>query len=147
MIRVKQHLAALVCVGDTIVLNTLRYHDEIAPTEALHIPSQKARAASITDKELKMATALVEGMSEPWKPQHYHDSYREDVMALIEKKHKAGKSQTITEPVKEKSAPSSGNVIDLVALLQKSLGKPAPAPRKRAAKTSTARPAARRKSA
>lgn len=123
VIRVKQHLAALVCVGDTIVLNTLRYADEIRPVDDLKIPSSETKAAAISDKELKMAMALVEGMSEDWKPEEYHDTYREDVLALVEKKVEANETKTITMPGKEKAAPSGGNVIDLVALLQQSLGK------------------------
>ena len=123
VIRVKQHLAALVCVGDTIVLNTLRYADEIRPVEDLKIPSSDAKGAAISDKELKMAMALVEGMSEDWRPEEYHDTYREDVLALVEKKVEANETKTITMPGKEKAAPSGGNVIDLVALLQQSLGK------------------------
>lgn len=123
VIRVKQHLAALVCVGDTIVLNTLRYADEIRPVEDLKIPSSDAKGAAISDKELKMAMALVEGMSEDWHPEEYHDTYREDVLALVEKKVEANETKTITMPGKEKAAPSGGNVIDLVALLQQSLGK------------------------
>jgi len=175
VIRVKQHLAALVCVGDVIVMNTLRYSDEIKPVDDLKIPSSDAKSAAISDKELKMAMALVEGMSEEWKPEQYHDTYREDVLALVEKKVKAKDTKTITMPGKEKAAPSSSNVIDLVSLLQQSLGKkppaktqaandedeaepeekPAPkrkAPAKSAAKTAKAAPAtkaapARRKSA
>src|SRR5215217_1925198 len=86
VIRVKQHLAALHCVGDTIVLNTLRYPDEIRPTDELKIPDESAKAAQISEKELQMAKALVQGMSEKWKPQQYHDTYREDVMAMVKKK-------------------------------------------------------------
>ncbi len=175
VIRVKQHLAALVCVGDVIVMNTLRYSDEIKPVDDLKIPSSSSKTAAISDKELKMAMALVEGMSEEWKPDQYHDSYREDVLALVEKKVKAKETKTITMPGKEKAAPSSSNVIDLVSLLQQSLGKkpagktkaandeddveddekPAPkrkAPAKTAAKSAKAAPAskaapARRKTA
>jgi DNA end-binding protein Ku len=123
VIRVKQHLAALLCVDDTIVLNTLRFADEIRETDELKIPATKAQAAGVTDKELKMAMALVDGMSEPWKPKQYHDNYREDVMALVEKKVKAKQTKTITMPGKEKAAPRSSNVVDLVALLQQSIGK------------------------
>jgi DNA end-binding protein Ku len=123
VIRVKQHLCALVCVDDVIVMNTLRYSDEIRETEDLKIPASGVKAAAISDKELKMAMALVEGMSEEWKPEQYHDTYREDVMALIEKKVKAKETKTITMPGKEKTPASSGNVIDLVSLLQQSLGK------------------------
>jgi DNA end-binding protein Ku len=132
VIRVKQHLAALVCVDDVIVMNTLRYSDEIRPTDELKIPSSTSKAAAITDKELKMAMALVEGMSEEWKPEQYHDTYREDVLALVEKKVKAKQTKTITMPEKEAHPASSGNVIDLVSLLQQSLGKK-PAGKTRAA--------------
>lgn len=123
VIRVKQHLAALVCVGDTIVLNTLRYADEIREVDDLKVPASDAKSAQLSDKELKMAMALVEGMSEDWRPEEFHDTYREDVMALVEKKVAANETKTITMPGKEKAAPSTGNVIDLVALLQQSIGK------------------------
>jgi len=123
VIRVKQHLAALVCVGDAIVLNTLRYPDEIRPTDELKIPAADSKAAQVTDKELQMAKALVEGMSEKWKPQQYHDTYREDVMALIKKKVAANQTKTLTEPEPEEEKPAKSNVIDLVSLLQASLGK------------------------
>lgn len=123
VIRVKQHLAALVCVGDTIVLNTLRYADEIRAADDLKVPASDAKSAQLSDKELKMAMALVEGMSEDWRPDEYHDTYREDVMALVEKKVAANETKAITMPGKQKAAPSSSNVIDLVALLQQSIGK------------------------
>jgi DNA end-binding protein Ku len=123
VIRVKQHLAALVCVGDTIVLNTLRYPDEIRPVDELKIPAADSKTAQVTDKELQMAKALVEGMSEKWKPQQYHDTYREDVLALIKKKVAANQTKTLTEPEPEEEKPAKTNVIDLVSLLQASLGK------------------------
>jgi DNA end-binding protein Ku len=123
VIRVKQHLAALVCVGDTIVLITLRYPDEIRPTDELKIPDENSKAAQVTPKELQMARALVEGMSERWKPQQYHDTYREDVMAMVKKKIAAKQTKTITMPEPEEDKPAKSNVIDLVSLLQASLGK------------------------
>ena len=140
VIRVKQHLAALVCVGDTIVLNTLRYPDEMrdagelkipspdsktaaVTVKELKIPSPDSKTAAVTVKELKMAMALVEGMSEDWAPEQYHDTYREDVLALVKKKIKARQTKTITQPEPEKEKRTSGKVIDLVALLQASLGK------------------------
>ena len=123
VIRVKQHLAALVCIGDTIVMNTLRYPDEIRDPGELKIPKSNSKSAAISDKELKMAMALVEGMSEEWDPAQYHDTYREDVMKIVEAKVAAHQTKTITMPGKEKAASSSGNVIDLVALLQQSIGK------------------------
>lgn len=123
VIRVKQHLAALVCVGDTIVLNTLRFADEMRDPGELKIPSANSKSAAVTVKELKMAMALVEGMSEDWDPSQYTDTYREDVLAMVKKKIKARQTKTITEPEPEAKKPSSAKVIDLVALLQASLGK------------------------
>ncbi|MFC5547469.1 Ku protein [Massilia aerilata] len=129
VIRVKQHLAALVCVDDAIVLITLRYPDEIRGTGELEIPGEHSKAAMVTAKELQMAKALVEGMSEKWKPTQYHDTYREDVLALVKKKIKAKQTKTITEPdPDEDKKPAKAKVIDLVSLLQASLGrKPAAA--------------------
>ncbi|MES2126327.1 MAG: Ku protein [Pseudomonadota bacterium] len=129
VIRVKQHLAALVCVGDMIVLNTLRYQDEIRDPGELKLPTSKA--AAVGAKEVKMALALVEGMAETWKPDSYRDNYREDVLALVKKKVKAKETKTITQPGKERPAHAGGNVVDLVALLQQSLGNKKPPPKKR----------------
>ena len=156
VMRTKQHLCALVCIGDAIVLNTLRFADEIRATEDLELPGSTLKAAGITDKELKMALSLVEGMSEAWAPEQYHDSYREDVLALVKKKIKAKQTRTITAPAPEPQEEHGSNVIDLVALLQQSLGKKAPAkapaaaPRKSASTAKTTRkatPATPRKAA
>jgi len=123
VIRVKQHLAALHCLDDAIVMNTLRYPDEIRDAGELKIPAANAKGAAVSDKELKMAMALVQGMSEDWKPSQYSDTYREDVMAMIDKKIKAKETKTITMPDPDDKPAKSANVIDLVALLQASLGK------------------------
>lgn len=150
VMRTKQHLCALVCVGDAIVLNTLRYADELRPTDDLDLPGSTLKAAGISDKELKMAMSLVEGMSDTWQAAQYHDSYRADVLALVKKKIKAKQTKTITLPAPEADDERSSNVIDLVALLQQSLGKKMPAApvRKRAASsTSRQPPQARHKAA
>jgi DNA end-binding protein Ku len=157
VIRTKQHLCALVCIDDKIILNTLRFDTEIRSSEELKLPPATLKGAGISDKELTMALSLVEGMSEDWNPAQYRDTYKEDVMALVKKKIKAGQTKTITAPEPESKEPRSSNVVDLVALLQSSLGKKAgkapakaapaeddeedteaeakPAPRKRAAAT------------
>lgn len=118
VIRTRQHLCALVSVGDGIIMNTLRYATEIRNPEDLKLPGH----SGITDKELKMALSLVEEMSEKWNPKEYHDTYREDVLKLVEKKVKAGQTHTLTEPTGEAPAPKASNVVDLVALLKQSLG-------------------------
>ena len=123
VMRTKQHLCALVCIDDKIVLNTLRYAQEIRDAEELKLPPATMKAAGISDKELQMALSLVEGMSEEWKPEQYQDTYKDDVLALVKKKIKAGQTKTITAADPEDKPVRSSNVVDLVALLQDSLGK------------------------
>lgn len=122
VIRVKQHLAALLCMDDAIVLHTLRYSQQIRDPDALALPAKSAKGTAPTDRELKMAAALVEGMSEPWKPEQYRDQYRDDLLALVERKAKAGQAKTLTPEVRHKASAGGADVIDLVALLQQSLG-------------------------
>lgn len=150
VIRTRQHLCALVCIDNAIVLNTLRFADEIREMDDLELPGATMKAAGISDKELKMALSLVEGMSEQWQPDQYRDTYRDDVLALVKKKVKARQTKTITAPEPDTDEqPESSNVIDLVALLQQSLGKKAPAAKskKAPAKAPARKPAAKRKAA
>ena len=148
VIATKQHLAALVPSGAALVLNLLRWGDEVKTLDTLALPP--AGRKNLSAAELKMARQLVKEMSGAWNPDDYKDEFRVQVMKLVEKKAKAGEAKTVFEP--EESAPQSGEVIDLTALLQRSLkggGKPAraaaPAKAKAPAKKSTAsRPAARK---
>mgnify|MGYP000713442591 CR=1 FL=1 len=121
VIRTKQHLAVLFPMDQVIVLNTLRYHDEIRSIEGYPLPAKGIKAAGLSEKELKMALALVEGMTEDWNPKHFHDSYRDDLMTLIKKKIKTNQTKTITPPDETSPTPPSAKVIDLMALLKRSI--------------------------
>ena len=128
VIRTKQYLAALVAQDELLVLNTLRYDDELKSPADLEIP--KAR---VTPKELDMALRLVEDMADDWHPGKYKDTYRDDLMKRIKEKIKAGETEEITEAEKAPRAAKGAEVIDLMALLQKSVDKK-PAKPKRAAR-------------
>lgn len=121
VIRTKQHLAALFALDEVIVLNTLRYHDEIKTFDEYKLPAQGVKEAGLLDKELKMALSLVEGMTEDWDPKLYHDTYREDVLALVEKKIKSHQTKTVTLPEKGEAQQPTAKIIDLMALLKRSL--------------------------
>lgn len=121
VIRTKQHLVALVPMADAIVLNTLRYADEIRPTDGLDLPKKNSKLAGISEAEVKMALSLVDGMTEAWDPKQYRNSYRDDVLAMVQKKIKANQTKTITEPEPEAPAKSTAKIIDLMALLKQSL--------------------------
>lgn len=125
VIRTKQYLAALFPQDDILVLNTLRYADELKKPSALEIAQAK-----VTAKELDMALRLVEDMSEAWQPEKFRDTYREDILKRVEEKIKAGETEDIPEPQKARER-KGGEVIDLMSLLKKSIAKK---PEKRAAR-------------
>jgi len=140
VIATKQHLAALVPSGPALVLSLLRWGDEVKTLDSLDLPAEGRK--SVSAAELKMATQLVEEMSGKWNPADFKDEFRIQVMKLVEKKAKAGEGKTVLEP--EEEALQSADVIDLTALLQRSLkggGKPSDksatkAPAKQASKAS-----------
>lgn len=117
VIATKQHLAALVPSGPALVLSLLRWGDEVKTLDSLALPAEGRKAISAA--ELKMATQLVEEMSGKWDPADFKDEFRMQVMQLVEKKAKAGEGKAVLEP--EEEAPQSADVIDLTALLQRSL--------------------------
>ena len=122
VIRTRQYLAALVPEGEALMLNTLRYHAELKTPAELDIPD-RLKGARVTSKELDMALRLVDDMSDKWQPEHYHDTYHEDLLQRVEEKIKAGQTEELTEPAKEAAAQKGGEVIDLMALLRKSVEK------------------------
>jgi DNA end-binding protein Ku len=120
VLRSKQHVAALMPVDDIIVLDTLRYQEEIQP----HPEVAAAAAKKTGGRELEMALKLIDDMTEKWQPEAYRNTYREDLMKRIEQKVKAGQTHTLTEPepeVTEQRAATGGKVVDLMSLLERSL--------------------------
>jgi len=115
VIRSKQHLAALIPVDDVLLLNTLRYADEVRAPREIEVPAPK-----VTAKERELAHKLVEDMSGKWQPKAFHDTFREDILARIKAKVKAGQTEEITEPEVGESRPKA-EVIDLMAALRKSV--------------------------
>ena len=98
VIRTRQYVAALIPVGDVIVMNTLRYANELRGTEEFEVPSSNLTTAGVNAREIEMAQRLVDGMTAKWNPEEYRDTYHEDLMALIEKRVQAGQTEVITEP-------------------------------------------------
>lgn len=131
VISTKQHLAALVPSGAALVLNLLRWGDEVKTLDSIELPP--AGKKNVAAADLKMAKQLVEEMSGKWDPADFKDEFRLQVMKLVQKKAKAGEGKTVLEP--EEEAPKTGEVIDLTALLQRSLKGGSSTPRKPASKT------------
>jgi DNA end-binding protein Ku len=154
VIRSRQHLAALVPFDSMLLLNTLRFSNEIRPMAELDLP--KAGKGEVSDKELAMAERLVEDMTDEWNPEQYKDTYSDDLVARIEAKVKAGETHMLTPEAKDAEEPRRGaEVIDLVSMLRRSLEKKGKAandeeaaqPKRAAARKSASRLPAKKTSA
>jgi DNA end-binding protein Ku len=123
VLRSRQHVAALMPVDQAIVLNTLRYAEEIQPhPDVLDAVTRKSSAAST--RELDMALKLVDEMTEKWQPEQFKNTYRDDLMKRIQEKVKSGQTHALTEPETEATEAresGGGKVVDLMSLLQRSL--------------------------
>lgn len=121
VIQTKEHLAALIPSGPALILNTLRWASEIRPVSELKLPPDGKSAAALKPGELKMAARLISDMTSKWKPGDYNESFSEAVQKLVNRKIKAGETESVT-PVEDGSKEErSSNVIDLTELLAKSL--------------------------
>jgi DNA end-binding protein Ku len=81
VMRGRQHLSAVIPQDDFLMLNTLRFANDVLP------PSIKTTGkASVTATELAMAKQLVEGMSGPFKPEQFKDTYRADLLRKVKEK-------------------------------------------------------------
>jgi len=128
VIQTKQHLAVLVPAGPGLVLNLLRWGADIRPWKDLPLPAEGAKAAGLTERELKMAGELVKDMSSDWDPDEFKDSFKDEIMRLVDRKVAAGDTETVTQPESaEEDGRGSAKIIDLTELLQRSLRKGAKA--------------------
>ncbi len=97
--------------GPALVLNLLRWGNEIRSWENLDLPAEGTKAAAITEKELKMAEQLVNDMSSTWNPEEYRDSFKDEIMKLV------------VQPEQSEASPGGAQILDLTELLQRSLKK------------------------
>jgi DNA end-binding protein Ku len=115
VMRGKEYLAAIRADRDVLALETLHFADEVRDSGELDNVPARRRRRDKDDRELDMATGLIESMSMPWRPHDYRDSYQERVQKLIEDK-RAGRD-VVTEP--EPSEPTG--MSDLLDALQRSV--------------------------
>ena len=141
VIRTRQYLAVVIPHEDLLLMDTVRYADEIKSAEDLGVGSSVLHAKA-TSKELDMALRLIDDMAEKWKPEKFKDTYRRDLMARIKEKIKKGQTEEITEPEKGPKERESAEVIDLMALLKKSVEKKPEKPKRKAAHRAKRRAAA-----
>jgi DNA end-binding protein Ku len=149
VIRSKEQLVAIRPMGDVLAMSTMVFADEVIdPATIDDIPG--ADDVEVRDREVDIAKQLVESLSSEFEPGKFRDTYRDEVLALIERK--ASGEEIAVQPARDEAAEP---VPDLMAALRASLDavragdgdEPAPKPKKRPASKSKAKSAARKPAA
>ena len=116
-VRGRDYVVAIRPCGDGLLLETLRYADEIRKSEAIFASIPEAE----TDEEmLELADELIERKSAPFEPEAFTSQYASAMRELIEEKRKTG---AVASAADEELAKSPGNVVDLMEALKKSVAK------------------------
>jgi DNA end-binding protein Ku len=157
VIRTREYLSAVMPKDDALILVLLRYPQELVDASEYRIPEGGVSQYRIAPKELHMAEQLITSMSGDWKPGDFKNEFRARLQKVIEKRMKS--KGLVTPPQDDDDAPASEdastNVVDFMALLEKSLAskkrtparKAAPKSAKAAVKKVVAKKAAPRKAA
>ncbi len=143
-IRGSEKLVALKPCGKGLLLETLRYADEVRKGQSFFtdVTSEQPRADL-----LDLAATLIKQRNAPFDPAEFHDRYADALRKLIDRKAKSKSKSAILEDTEDPEPRSGSNVIDLMAALKKSVGETGRSPAKQApAKTATnKKPAARKR--
>lgn len=111
----REHLGIIKPHANLIVLEQMRFEDEVKAPEKLNLPTHE----TIRAKELTMAMSLIDHLTEKFNPEDYKDNYREELDALIKSKLK-GKKPTVKLKDDEVKPTKSA---DIILLLKQSLEK------------------------
>jgi DNA end-binding protein Ku len=137
VIRSRESLVAIRPLGDALEMATMIFADEVTSPDKLE-EIVETEQVKTTKRELEIAIQLVESLAAKFEPQKYHDSYRQEVLDLIERKAQ-GEEIAVQPAAEEVAAPAP----DLMSALKASLD----AVRSRDADDGAAAPAAARKPA
>ena len=118
-IRGSEKLVALKPCGKGLLLETLRYADEVRKGQSFFSEIEEAKPKK---ELLDLAQTLIDQKSAPFDAGEFEDRYVEALKKLIDKKAKSKSGKKVIEDVDEPEAGSGGNVIDLMAALKKSVG-------------------------
>lgn len=133
VIRTRQYLAAVMPLDKALVLNLMRFPQELIAADEFNLPQEAPARYRITPKESEMAQALVESMVTKWNPEDYKDDFREQLRKIIDEQiaRQGGKPPKPGKPHPVQGAAT--NVVDFMSLLRKSLESGGKAKKKTAA--------------
>ncbi len=139
VLRNKENLAALRPMDGVLTMATMRFADEVVSPDEI-AESIEVESETPQKKELEMAKALIDSLAGEFDAEQYRDEYREELLALIERKAKGEKIVSSSE-----EAPKPTKAPDLMAALEESLAA-VKGEETKSAKAKSAKPAAKPKS-
>ena len=113
VMRSKQYLAALRPKDGMLVMSTMVYADEV--NDPAELVGEDVIDDEVSERELKMASQLIESLTEPFEPEKFEDTYRNQVLDLIDRKAAGEEIVAAPTPVAE------DKVVDLMAALEASV--------------------------
>jgi DNA end-binding protein Ku len=119
VIRARQYLAALIPQDDALVLELLRYPEELVEMSEFEVPTSDLRTYGVQKKEIELAMKLIGGMTAKWNPSKYHDEYRDVLLKLIQRKVDTGQTEVIGAEVQEEAPVKQ--TINFMDVLKKSV--------------------------
>ena len=126
IMRQHQHLVGIHVVDDALVLEIMRFANEVLDASSYTFPPKSA----VDAKQREMATQLVNSLSTKFEPEKYTDDYRANLMRIIKAK---SKGKDVKLEMQEPDEPDA-KVLDLMEMLKKSLANGKSSTRKTAAK-------------
>jgi DNA end-binding protein Ku len=121
VIRSREHLAMVLAEGPALILELLRFPDELRDASRLDLPKAASKGTATSAQEIKMAERLVESMVGKWQPEKYRDDYRDDLMKIIDQKVESGKTKVVENTMPAAPRAQRGKVIDIMHLLRESV--------------------------
>ncbi|HEV3430832.1 MAG TPA: Ku protein [Paraburkholderia sp.] len=119
----KQHLAAVIAAGPALALQTLRWSTEVRDFDDIKALPKSAKSEGVSSRELQMARKLIDDLSTEWQPDAYHDTFRDALLELAERKVKQGKAHDVSRVKAPAQKAHGADIVDLTELLKRSLGK------------------------
>ncbi len=134
VIRTREYLCAVMPQGDALLLNLLRYPQELVDAEDYNFPDATAKSYRISEAEFEMAEKLIKSMASDWTPGNYKDEYRERLTKVIKSRMKSkGVVKSLPQDDEKLPEDASTNVVDFMSLLKKSLDSNKRTPAKKSA--------------
>lgn len=120
VVRTREYLSAMFVRGDVMILMLLRFPQEIRSADKLELPSSDSKEWQPAKKEMSLAAKLIDEMTVEWKPQEFHDDYREALMDYVNRKVASGDTVSDVIESSDEDDEKGGKVLDLAEHLERS---------------------------